>query len=461
MSIARLAPLAVLSLAACQSGSPEAPAIDHDVVLPPPAALTLTASDVVPGQPVVLTVTGATPGDTVLFGAGPVTGSGPCVVAGACLDIDVRQQLGAVLADAAGEATVTTGLLPDILDGAPMGLQAGVLGYGVSQAEVRRVGSTYVAVDAVAGGPGLSAPDPTRWTYVSFEDGVVTPADPATSTAWDLAFQRYWIATNGGTSGPGTTEVVPLSGVRWPDVTEPDPSWTWLEDVADADADGVDEYVLLDWYTYDPSLHRLVPNPTTYVVRTSDGAHHKVALDSYYGPTGTSGEITLHHQRLADARTELVVDASAGGTRPPDPAAWVYVDLDTGAVVTPLDPADDGVWDLAFQRTGVLSNGGTTGTGEVEVAAVTGEEFSDVRAPRSGWAQDGADPAVDAVSPGGVWWDYDLDTHTVSPKADVAYTVRTTDGDTYRVRIDHYADPSTGTSGVYGLTTQRIPDPWN
>ena len=45
----------------------------------------------------------------------------------------------------------------------------------------------------------------TSWKYFSFaKNDTVTVTDPTHSTAWDLAFQRYRIKTNGGESGSGS-----------------------------------------------------------------------------------------------------------------------------------------------------------------------------------------------------------------------------------------------------------------
>src|SRR5664280_3057216 len=45
----------------------------------------------------------------------------------------------------------------------------------------------------------------TVWKYFSFAtNDTVTITDPANSTGWDLAFQRYRIRTNGGLSGNGS-----------------------------------------------------------------------------------------------------------------------------------------------------------------------------------------------------------------------------------------------------------------
>ena len=49
----------------------------------------------------------------------------------------------------------------------------------------------------------LDASDQQEWVYFSFEKGVVEVADPQTSNDWDLAFNRYHVRTNSGTSGKG------------------------------------------------------------------------------------------------------------------------------------------------------------------------------------------------------------------------------------------------------------------
>lgn len=50
----------------------------------------------------------------------------------------------------------------------------------------------------------INANSYTDWVYFSFDSGrVVTPADPATSLEWDIAFHMWDVRTNSGASGPG------------------------------------------------------------------------------------------------------------------------------------------------------------------------------------------------------------------------------------------------------------------
>ena len=54
----------------------------------------------------------------------------------------------------------------------------------------------------------IDASSKTDWVYFSFSAGeVVTVADPANSTEWDLGLMRYHLKTNSGTSGKGQSGV--------------------------------------------------------------------------------------------------------------------------------------------------------------------------------------------------------------------------------------------------------------
>lgn len=60
-------------------------------------------------------------------------------------------------------------------------------------------------LDATAGGLGASFDDPAnKWTYFSFDDGVVelSDAEALDSSAWDLGFKRFYVKSNSGPSGP-------------------------------------------------------------------------------------------------------------------------------------------------------------------------------------------------------------------------------------------------------------------
>jgi hypothetical protein len=155
-------------------------------------------------------------------------------------------------------------------------------------------------------------------------------------------------------------------------------------------------------------------------------------------------------ESLDDGVTSTLIDAS-------NDQIWRYFDLDTSAGVT----EDDASWDLKFCRFKVLSNGGVTGEGGVEVAAIENADFDAFdRAPGAGFGGDRADSVTEQDSAEGDtntdpdnafyskdqnWYDYNLNNHTLSPHPWV-YFVKTTEGAYFKLAFAGYYDKA-GTPG--------------
>ncbi|MGB1014850.1 MAG: HmuY family protein [Nannocystaceae bacterium] len=156
-----------------------------------------------------------------------------------------------------------------------------------------------------------------------------------------------------------------------------------------------------------------------------------------------TGEDTLETDEI-DRTTETVVDAR-------DETKWVYLDLESGHFVVPNTPEDTVEWDLAFQRFNIAVNGGTSGSGGVEVAALEGEMFASViEAPSSGYITDNVQdkPEDMETTPGyafDLWYDYNPSNHILTPR-ELVYVVRTVEGNFFKVQLLDYYDEA-GTSG--------------
>jgi heme-binding HmuY-like protein len=147
-----------------------------------------------------------------------------------------------------------------------------------------------------------------------------------------------------------------------------------------------------------------------------------------------------------------------------DAAAWVYLSLQSGEEVTPVDPSASDEWDLAFQRFHILTNGGASGGGTTSVAVLVGENFADViGAPESGYVSDQPDSDDDdtvadsAFAADDGWYDYDPATNRLSPKQ-IVYVVRTTAGVHYKLALLDYYDQA-GTSAHPSFTWAELPAP--
>lgn len=104
----------------------------------------LRASSVIPGQNATLTVTGADAGETIQF-AYSVRGRGRTYVPSLDLRMDLKaplEDLGAVVADEYGEATLTMPIPSD----APLGLVLGVQAVGGSTPDVRKSNAILVTI---------------------------------------------------------------------------------------------------------------------------------------------------------------------------------------------------------------------------------------------------------------------------------------------------------------------------
>lgn len=148
----------------------------------------------------------------------------------------------------------------------------------------------------------VDAQDEEAWIYLDLETKKEIAADDAAdSSDWDLAFQRYRVRTNGGTSGSGGAAAARLPATF--DEIENAPADGWFED--DENGDGVDNdpayafHAGDGWYRYDPSTHRLDAREVVYVVRTGAGNHFKIRLLAYYDDAGTPGIVSFRWAPVA------------------------------------------------------------------------------------------------------------------------------------------------------------------
>lgn len=132
----------------------------------------------------------------------------------------------------------------------------------------------------------VEAPTTGVYVYLSLRTGqIVSPADPATSLDWDLAFSRTSVLTNSGESGSGQggallSEAASLLNLA---AIPSDPVTT------DTATDSVSSNALLkDWYDYSGApTHLITPKARIYVIKTADGRYAKLRFVKYENRTTT------------------------------------------------------------------------------------------------------------------------------------------------------------------------------
>ena len=290
----------------------------------------------------------------------------------------------------------------------------------------------------------IDATSEAAWVHLDLETGAqVEAGDP-----WDIAFQRMAVISNGGVSGNGGAAVAVVDAAELASVTSI-PAAGWIEDTADGPDD--DEHVDSafggpePWYEYDLATHTLAPRERVYVVRTVEGNHFKIAFTGYYNDAGTSGFPTfrwgaLEGEPVPEVRT-ITVDASGAD-------AFVAVDLRSGEVVAVDDLESSSGWDIAFRRTVIRTNGGTSGPGQAAVAEAEEATLDAIVEPPPTEAfvadelLESPRPDVEPESGNAVlatWFDYDMTTHAVSPR-DARFVMRTADGSLAKFQIVAWED---------------------
>lgn len=269
------------------------------------------------------------------------------------------------------------------------------------------------------------------WVYLDLDtQKQVTPADPAKSSDWDIAFKGAQIKLNGGSSGappkgravkiygdksaagsaydfakitaaPTETAVKyqtdsltaagPLDSPNNPASTGGKPVYA-MNTYPDADSapnqvTGAGDY---GWYRSAgvAGMNAITPRANVaYVVYSVECKYFKLRMTGYANAAGTAGhpafefgEITGPACAAAGGASGIVaplgraVFTATSNSRKiaidaSDQNAWVHVDLTAAQQVAPADPGNDANgWDIAFKRTDIKVNGGVSGSGVVAIA---------------------------------------------------------------------------------------------
>lgn len=281
-------------------------------------------------------------------------------------------------------------------------------------------------------------------TACADEEEVAPEATPDTGTVED---------TSGGTdtalpdashsTDVGSQDVAPAPDAAVePDAdTEPD---TAVESDATVEPDATTEPDA----TIDPDVYDSDSSEACDPVATAIEAF--VAIDSV--SAGTVDATTT------DGITTANIDASAGGSAGAATNPWIYVNLADAAQVsiTDVESLTSADWDLAFKRASIRLNSADSGPGAWLVTRADDLPWADALRPPgrdADWRTDefvAEDCSLITEGRGtpatafGIWYDYNPETHAVTPTEDVVFFLYRSDTRAvYRLQITGWS------SGVY------------
>jgi hypothetical protein len=302
---------------------------------------------------------------------------------------------------------------------------------------------------------------------------------------WDLAFQRFQIVTNGGVSGDGDV-IVAWSDAQPFDTIAQAPTAGYVVDAPDGDDDdALPDLALGAWYDYNPADHTLSAKARVYLLRTAQGGWRKLQIERYYDDAGTPAILTLRWAAVAAPNGEPQLDqdfdpdpdpnnaTNNGANNGPEPdplpegaisvdasraGRWIGLDLATGASRELQTPEEDATWDLAFSRTEVRTNSGTSGPGLGGAKFIAGGDFDATAAANTmGYAEDTLITMESAHGAREVsgnpalaqWYDYNPMTHAVTPRGGL-FIVRTAAGEIAALKIHRYV------SGIFTISVKPL-----
>jgi hypothetical protein len=163
----------------------------------------------------------------------------------------------------------------------------------------------------------INSTSSATWKYFSFaSNDTLIVTDPATSTDWDLAFQRYRVKTNGGKSGSGLGSAANSyekgqTGFDALKLVSDTATFAVDDSVKIAVQQGYATYIvnpeLYTWFTIELATQgtQIVPSDYIYIVKTGTGKYAKVWFKSYYNAYASSGYVTIQYKYQPDGSKNL------------------------------------------------------------------------------------------------------------------------------------------------------------
>lgn len=259
------------------------------------------------------------------------------------------------------------------------------------------------------------------WKYFSFKKGAfvtLTEEQSKSSLDWDVAFNRYYVRTNSGTSGQGKAGCLD-SGEKDFNAVVVDKHAAFIQDdmTAIMGTMGKDTVVSCNpapecegshswaWYKYMEG--QWYYNHHVFVVRSASGENcAKLIFDTYKDAAGNSGHITFRYVYDGEQDADAVQPDEPETPVGPTPAEakrdtvksgfmsgskWHYYSFKNGELTDMTDEkaGKSADWDIAFDRNYIRTNSAAFGGGKGGALDMNKASFDEVpNCPTSGYTVD-------------------------------------------------------------------------
>lgn len=151
------------------------------------------------------------------------------------------------------------------------------------------------------------------------------------------------------------------------------------------------------------------------------------------GEIKSASAVCAQTEMTNPTKSEIVVVKDLNANTKP----YVYFSLATGKDVAANEAKTD-KWDIAFSKTTIAVNGGTSGPGQGG-AQVLEKAFDQVaEAPKDGYKTDGESGSAIPGGSGNSWYKYDMSVHAILPIVGRTILVKTAAGKFAKLEIISY-----------------------
>ncbi|TDE16911.1 hypothetical protein E0F88_11325 [Dyadobacter psychrotolerans] len=136
---------------------------------------------------------------------------------------------------------------------------------------------------------------------------------------------------------------------------------------------------------------------------------------------------------LMESKSEIIVVKDLNANTKP----YIYFSFTTGKDI-PATEAKTTKWDIAFSKTTIAVNGGTSGPGRGG-AQVLEQPFEMIKqAPEDGYKTDGESGSAIPGGSGNSWYKYDMSVHAILPIVGRTILLKTAEGKYAKIEIISY-----------------------
>jgi hypothetical protein len=128
---------------------------------------------------------------------------------------------------------------------------------------------------------------------------------------------------------------------------------------------------------------------------------------------------------------KVIKDLNANNT------PYVYINLESGKEIGP-DQAKSTEWDLAFSKTTIITNGGSSGPGAGSAQVIEKDFDQIMEIPTEGFEVDKENQLGIKSGSGASWYNYDLNSHAIIPIAGRTLLIKTATGRIVKLQIISY-----------------------